>query len=55
VIVLVELPAAGNVRIVGNLLGDPEQPLEIGAPVTGAFEHHPANDPEFTLLHWKVG
>ena len=54
VIVLVELPAADKVRIVGNLLGDPFQPLEIGARVTGVFEHHPDNDPPFTLLHWEV-
>jgi uncharacterized OB-fold protein len=54
VIVLVELPAADNVRIVGNLLGDPLQPLEIGAAVAGVFEHHPANDPPFVLLHWQI-
>ena len=53
VIVLVELPHADNVRIVGNLLGDPMQDLEIGTPVTGVFEHHPNNDPPFTLLHWR--
>ena len=31
VIVLVELPAADNVRVVGNLLGDPRERVEIGA------------------------
>jgi len=54
VIVLVELPHADNVRLVGNLLGDPMQPLEIGTSVTGVYEHHPGNDPSFTLLHWRV-
>lgn len=54
VIVLVELPLADNVRLVGNLLGDPMQELEIGAPVTGVYEHHPDNDPTFTLLQWQV-
>jgi uncharacterized OB-fold protein len=52
VIVLVELPQADCVRILGNLLGDPEQPLEIGAPVRGEFEHHAGEKP-FSLLHWR--
>ncbi|MDA9360110.1 zinc ribbon domain-containing protein [bacterium] len=55
VIVLVELPHADNVRLVGNLIGDPHQSLDIGAPVTGVFEHHLDNDPVFTLLQWAVG
>lgn len=54
IIVLVELPAADNVRIVGNLVGDPEQDLVIGSPVTGVFEHHPDDDPAHTLLQWQV-
>ncbi len=54
VIVLVELPAADNVRIVGNLVGDPHQDLVIGAAVTGVFEHHPDDDPAHSLLHWQV-
>jgi len=54
VVVLVELPAAGNVRIVGNLLGDPHQSLEIGAGVSGAFKHHAESDPAFTLLQWEM-
>ena len=35
--VLVELPHAGNVRMVGNLLGDPQQKVRIGAEVDGVF------------------
>jgi len=31
VILLVELPHAGGIRMVGNLAGDPLQPFEIGA------------------------
>ena len=54
IVVLVELPAADGVRIVGNLLGDPHQPLEIGAPVRAEFEHHVDSDPAFTLLQWRV-
>lgn len=54
VVVLVELPQADNVRVVGNLLGDPEQPLQIGARVSGIFEHHNESDPNYTLLQWAV-
>lgn len=54
VIVLVELPHADNVRLVGNLLGDPRQRLEIGAPVKGIFEHHRDAEPSYTLLQWSV-
>ena len=54
IIALVELPAADDVRIVGNLIGDPEQDLVIGSPVTGVFEHHPDDDPPHTLLQWRV-
>lgn len=53
VIVLVELAHADNIRLVGNLLGDPQQTLEIGSAVAGVFEHHPDNDPPFTLLQWQ--
>ena len=52
--VLVELPQAGNVRMVGNLLGDPRQEVVIGAPVQVAFEHHPDAEPPHTLAHWRV-
>jgi len=54
VIVLVELPEADGVRVVGNLLGDPLQPLVIGSPVRGVFEHHPDDDPAFSLLQWRA-
>jgi uncharacterized OB-fold protein len=54
IVVLVELPQADNVRLIGNLLGDPHQALEIGAPVRGVFEHHNDDDPTYTLLQWSV-
>lgn len=54
VIVLVELPQAGGVRVVGNLLGDPHQELRIGASVRGVFEHHPEADPPHALLQWRL-
>ncbi len=51
---LVELPDAGNVRMVGNLLGDPKQDVPIGAAVEAVFEHHEAANPPFTLVHWRL-
>ena len=53
-VVLVELPAADGVRLVGNLLGDPHQTVTIGASVQGVFEHHADANPAFTLLQWRV-
>jgi uncharacterized protein len=52
--VLVELPEAGGVRMVGNLLGDPMQAVTIGTEVEGAFEHHPNSDPPYSLLQWRM-
>lgn len=50
IVVLVELPQYGNIRMVGNLLGDPLQQVKIGAPVEAVFEPHA----EFTLVQWRV-
>jgi uncharacterized OB-fold protein len=52
--VLVEIPHAGGVRMVGNLLGDPMQDVVIGADVEGVFEHHVVSDPAYSLLQWRV-
>jgi hypothetical protein len=52
--VLVELPDYGNIRMVGNLLGDPLQPVTIGAAVEAVFEPHDAADPPYTLVHWRT-
>lgn len=52
--VLVELPQAGHVRMIGNLLGDPLQDVRIGTPVEGVYEHHPDGSPPFTLLQWRL-
>ena len=52
--VLVELPHAGGVRMVGNLLGDPMQAVVIGADVEGVFEHHSERSPAYSLLQWRV-
>ena len=54
IIVLVELPAYGNVRMVGNLLGDPRQTVTIGAEVEAVFEPHDNASPPYTLVQWKL-
>lgn len=54
IVVLVELPEADGIRLVGNLLGDPRQPVDIGAEVNGIFEHHEHKDGPFTLLQWQL-
>jgi len=46
--VLVELPDAGNVRMVGNLLGDPQQNVKIGDDVEVVWEDHE----DVTLVQW---
>jgi len=49
-VVLVELPEAGNVRLVGNLLGDPQQQVTIGTEVEAVFEDHG----DYTLIQWRT-
>ncbi|MEW6301130.1 MAG: OB-fold domain-containing protein [Thermodesulfobacteriota bacterium] len=48
-VVLVELPDAGHVRLVGNLLGDPRQQVRIGDEVEVVWEDHD----EVTLPQWR--
>jgi uncharacterized protein len=54
IVVVVELPHAGNVRVIGNLVGDAKQPVKIGAKVKGVFEQHDKADPPYALLHWRA-
>ncbi len=54
IVVLVELPAAGKVRMVGNLLGDPAQSVRIGANVEARFEAHDAGPNPYALVQWQV-
>ena len=49
-VVLVELPQADNVRMMGNLLGDPLQEVNIGAEVEAVFEDHEDGP---TLVQWR--
>ena len=53
IVVLVELPHAGDIRMVGNLLGDPQAPVVIGDKVRGVFEHHEDAEEAYTLLQWE--
>ena len=53
-IVLVEFPQYCNIRMIGNLLGDPHQTLTIGARVSPVFEHHNDATPPYTLLQWQI-
>ena len=53
--ILVEIPQVGDVRMVGNLLGDPLQNVAIGADVEGVFEHHEDSDPAYSLLGFPQG
>ena len=53
VVVVVELPHADEIRMVGNLLGDPEEEVAIGSEVEAVFEHHADADPPFTLVQWS--
>lgn len=52
IVVLVELPEAGGIRMLGNLLGSREQPVTIGSPVEAVIEHH-NGEPSFQLVQWR--
>ena len=54
IVVLVELLDAGNVRMVGNLLGDPGQEVPISADVEAVFEDHEDIDEPYTLVQWRL-
>lgn len=53
VAVVVELPQAGKIRMLGNLLGDPRQKVEIGAQVKAVFEPHDDAKVPYTLVQWQ--
>jgi len=52
-VVLVELPQAGGVRMIGNLVGEGTQTVEIGAKVEAVFEDHDDAEEPYTLVQWK--
>ncbi|MEZ5856424.1 MAG: OB-fold domain-containing protein [Hyphomicrobiaceae bacterium] len=51
--VVVELPHAGNIRMLGNLLGDAQHNVEIGAAVRAVFEPHDDAKTPYTLVQWE--
>jgi len=53
-VVLVELPEAGNIRMIGNLLGPVDQEVVIGSPVEAVYEAHDDADIPYTLVQWQV-
>lgn len=50
VVVLVELPDADRVRLVGNLVEPPDGQIPIDGELDAVFEHHD----EFSLLQWQL-
>jgi uncharacterized OB-fold protein len=54
VTVLVELPHAGSIRMLGNYAGDPTDELRIGTSMRAVFEDRDAEVP-YTLVHWAHG
>jgi uncharacterized OB-fold protein len=48
------LRQAGNIRMVGNLLGDPLQRVKIGAPVKAVFEDRNEGETPYTLVQWEL-
>ena len=51
--VLVELPQAGGVRMLGNHAGDPHVDLTIGTAMDAVFEDHDDAEVPYTLVHWR--
>lgn len=50
VILIVALDDDPQIRLIGNLVGDQQAPVPIGAPVEAVFEDHP----DYTLVQWKL-
>lgn len=51
---VVELPRAGCIRMLGNLLGDPMRDPAFNAAVEVVFEHHPGATPPYSLAQWRL-
>ena len=49
-VAVVQLPDADNIRMVGNLVGDPAQNPPFDSEVEAVFEDHP----DATLVQWRV-
>jgi uncharacterized OB-fold protein len=53
VVALVELSDADGARMIGNLVGDPHAPIEIGSEVEAVFEDHDDVKTPYTLVQWR--
>jgi uncharacterized OB-fold protein len=53
-VVLVAMPNAPAVRLVGNLVNDPGGPLPIGATLEAVFEDHGDDEVVYTLIQWRL-
>ena len=53
-VVLVAMPNAPGVRLVGNLVNDPGGPLPIGATLEAVFEDHGDDEVVYTLIQWRL-
>ncbi|WP_326522873.1 Zn-ribbon domain-containing OB-fold protein [Sphingomonas sp.] len=52
-VVLVELAASPNVRLIGNLLAPADRDPRIDDAVVGVFEHHGDGAEGYSLLQWR--
>jgi uncharacterized protein len=52
-VVLVEFPQADNLRMLGNMIGDPLQDVIIGSEVEAVFEDHDDAEVPYTLVQWR--
>lgn len=54
VVVLAEIPAAGNARVLGVLKGT-EDGLRVGAPVTGSIDPPSGRSKGYPAVRWALG
>ncbi|MFT3819310.1 MAG: zinc ribbon domain-containing protein [Rubrivivax sp.] len=53
-VLLVELPQAGNIRMLGNRVGAADRPLAPGLAVRGVFEPQRGAAGAYALLNWRL-
>jgi uncharacterized OB-fold protein len=52
-VAVVELPQAGAIRMIGNVLGDARQTITIGDRVEIEYEQHSSHARPFALAQWR--
>ncbi|MXW53692.1 MAG: hypothetical protein F4X44_05915 [Gammaproteobacteria bacterium] len=48
------IPDRNGARMVGNLVGDSRQDVEIGVSVKAVFEHHTGDHGSYMLVQWNI-